>query len=383
MSSTKKYKTKTGITLYRVQFYTGENPATHKKTKSSKSGFKSEKEARNYGKNIEDGLISGHSHKSYTFFQVYQAWMKIHTNEVRESSLIRDEGIFRLHILPTLKDKKIDSITTIECQQLLENWIKGNYTKFRNYLGLVRRVFEYGQRMGLCSINPVLNVYIPKLPTTSVKKSRDSKNNFFELDQLRSFLKAVESEKKDYLISFFQILAFSGMRKGECLALTWQDINFSERTINVSKTIAEGKKGLTINPPKNGKSRVVSVNEETMKILEDWKTKQKDWLKVRNLEVKPDDDQLLFPNQKNKLMRPQGTTEWINSITNKFNLKHVTCHGLRHTFATLGNESGLSIKEIQVQLGHSSMRTTIDTYTSLTEKAKSAIGNKFGNYVDD
>ena len=63
-------------------------------------------------------------------------------------------------------------------------------------------------------------------------------------------------------------------------------------------------------------------------------------------------------------------------------LKHITVHGMRHTHASLMFESGISIKEAQVRLGHSSYQTTADIYTHVTKKQKMETGKKFAEYVN-
>jgi len=74
---------------------------------------------------------------------------------------------------------------------------------------------------------------------------------------------------------------------------------------------------------------------------------------------------------------------WLNHIIDKYDLKRVTPHGLRHTFATLAIESNeLTIKQIQYQLGHSDASTLLNIYSHVSKNAKRDTINKFTDFVN-
>lgn len=82
------------------------------------------------------------------------------------------------------------------------------------------------------------------------------------------------------------------------------------------------------------------------------------------------------------MRQPLKPLIWLNHVIKKYNLKHITCHGFRHTYATLAFEASLSVKQVQLQLGHKDIQTTLDIYTAVTKRQKSEIANKFSAYVD-
>ena len=82
---------------------------------------------------------------------------------------------------------------------------------------------------------------------------------------------------------FFRLLAYSGMRKGECLALKWSDIDFKNNTIDINKSLASGENNrLYLSPCKTSNSvRSLDMDAETMRYLKQWRTKQqKEMLKL-------------------------------------------------------------------------------------------------------
>lgn len=92
--------------------------------------------------------------------------------------------------------------------------------------------------------------------------------------------------------------------------------------------------------------------------------------------------QLVFNNEQNEYLQPTKTRKWILQVQNKYNLDLITTHVVRHTHCSLLFEADASIKEVQDRLGHSDIKTTMDIYTHVTEKAKSEAAKKFSNYMD-
>lgn len=121
---------------------------------------------------------------------------------------------------------------------------------------------------------------------------------------------------------------------------------------------------------------------ETMKILALWKKQQqKEYLALGFNTLNK--EQLVFSNEKNGFIQPTKTRKWLVRVLEKYNLKSITTHGLRHTHCSLLFEAGASLKEVQDRLGHSDIKTTMDIYTHLTPEAKSGVIQKFDNYLND
>lgn len=118
-----------------------------------------------------------------------------------------------------------------------------------------------------------------------------------------------------------------------------------------------------------------------MGVLKNWKTKQIIELNLNKRAVS-DKSQLVFSNSKNTFLQPTKTRKWIRFVQDKYNLKKVTTHGLRHTHCSLLFEAGASLKEVQDRLGHSDIQTTLNIYTHVTDKVQEEVIMKFSNYVD-
>src|SRR5699024_1331328 len=119
----------------------------------------------------------------------------------------------------------------------------------------------------------------------------------------------------------------------------------------------------------------------SMKELKEWKKRQKQ----ENFKLglnSSSSSQLVFNNTKNDILQPGKVRKWIVYVQEKYKLKKVTTHGLRHTHCSLLFEAGATLKEVQDRLGHSDIQTTMNIYAHVTEKAKEKTAEKFANYVN-
>lgn len=184
------------------------------------------------------------------------------------------------------------------------------------------------------------------------------------------------------MYSFFRTLAFTGMRVGELLALTWKDIDFNDNYIKINKTLARGKnRRLYVEQPKTKNSkRDIPVDDETMNILKKWRLEQRKWLLTLGINTLSK-NQLVFSNQKNEYLQLSKPRKWLEVIIKQNNLKRITIHGLRHTHASLLLEAGANIKDVQERLGHSSIQITMDLYIHITDKRKEKTAAQFAKYI--
>lgn len=184
------------------------------------------------------------------------------------------------------------------------------------------------------------------------------------------------------MYAFFRLLAYSGMRKGEALALTWKDINFNKNTISINKTVTmvENNK-LVIQTPKTLSSiRIIYMDDETMSVLKKWRSKQSHILYMDGKTSL--NDRLLFSKNDGSLLHPTRPNNWMHQLTKRYGLKYISCHGFRHTHASILFQAGATIKEVQNRLGHADAKTTLNVYTHVTQKEQNETALKFANYLN-
>ncbi|MEA0564467.1 site-specific integrase [Lysinibacillus irui] len=380
MTSIQTYK-KDGKNFYMFQIYVGTDPLTGKRLKTTRRGFNTKKEAQLAAARLQIEIDKGEFRKKSvdTFNDIYKLWIEQYKNTVQESTLVKTKGIFKNHILPSLGDYKIEKITVQVCQKHVNEWFN-KLQKFRTTKSYASKVFDYAVILGFITDNPLKRVTMPK----NIEQPVDSEEiNYYTKEQLIQFLKYLEIEKNFKAYTLFRLLAFSGMRKGEALALTWYDINFKEAEIRINKALSRGEENrLYVKTTKTKSSiRTIKIDMITMDILKEWKKQQQeDCLVLGYNTLQP--KQLVFSNECNEYLQPTKTRKWMLQVQKKYDLEKITTHGLRHTHCSLLFEAGVSIKEVQDRLGHSDIQTTMNIYTHVTEKAKEVAAEKFAKYMD-
>src|SRR5699024_7423169 len=151
------------------------------------------------------------------------------------------------------------------CQKSVNKWAEyyKAYSKLKSYSA---RVFRFAMSREFIDKNPMDLVELPRKRKTPTLEGIENKN-FYSRSELIEFLTCAKKEKDMKIDTFFYVLVFTGMRKGEAFALTWNDIAFDKQNIIIDKAIARGKEGkLYVKPPKPGDARNVSIDEGIIKV---------------------------------------------------------------------------------------------------------------------
>lgn len=384
VSPIKSYKLKNGDLRYEFPVYLGVDPLTGKQKRTMKRGFKTRKEAELALARIKLDVANGtyHLERVERYKEVYDLWIKQYEKTVEESTFVKTAGIFKNHILPAMGSYKIDKINVDVCQKHVDDWAE-KLKKYRMVKAYAAKVLDFAIKRGYIQTNPFTHVDMPNtINKNGHITNEDEQENFYTREQLIKFLTCLENESNYKAYALFRLLAFSGMRKGEALALTWKDINFTTEELRINKAISRGiDNQLYVKSTKTGVVRTIKMDEKTMAVLKTWKKKQKqDYFKLGFNTLQP--NQLVFSNEQNEFLQPTKTRKWITYIQSKYQLSTITTHGLRHTHCSLLFEAGATLKEVQDRLGHSDVQTTMNIYTHVTKKAKEEAISKFANYIE-
>ncbi|HIZ95713.1 MAG TPA: site-specific integrase [Candidatus Ligilactobacillus excrementavium] len=382
MASYFKYKTKSGKELWRVDYTVG-TAKSGRPIRSTKRGFKRKRDAEKF---VSQSIVEIDQHgynknHNATYKEVYDYFMSSYKNTVKQSTLNRVLGVFKHHILPVLGKYPIKNISVPQCQNAVNEWA-GKLSDFSKIKAYANLVFKQAQKIGIIYTNPMDNVTMPK----AKKDYKTEDLLFYDKNELKKFLEClnVEYQNKNYQpIALFRLLAFTGMRKGEALALKWSDIDLSHATLNINKSVTRTVDNkMIVGSPKTAKStRTIDLDQGTVKVLSHWKTAQKRFLMLWGCNNIGGPDQLVFSSNSNTLMSTTKPNKYLQHVIKKYDLKHMKVHGFRHTFASLAFEAGATIKQVQEQLGHSDVQTTLNIYSHVSKYAKKDTVDKFAEYV--
>jgi integrase len=372
-----------GEKRYMFKVYIGVDPLTGKEQRTTRRGFKTKKEAELALARIKLEISKGtfRKTKTETYQDIYDLWVKQYEKTVEESTYVKTTEIFRNHILPALGSYKIEKMNIEVCQHHVDKWAN-KLKKYRMIKAYAAKVLDFAIKRGYIQTNPFALVEMPILKRTILDSIEETGENFYTREQLIEFLSCLKKESNFKAYVLFRLLAFSGMRKGEALALNWSDLNFKDNEIHINKAISLGKDNqLYLKTTKTGIVRTIKMDEKTMQILKQWRKRQQEDYLILGFNTL-NKDQLVFSNERNEFLKPTKTRKWLVQVQIKYNLKQITTHGLRHTHCSLLFEAGASIKEVQDRLGHSDVKTTMDIYAHVTQKAKAEAIQKFENYME-
>lgn len=365
-----KYQLASGREKYEFSIRANKNKIIHKR------GFNTYDEAQLEYLNVKQEIINGDIESELQrikYKDLYQQWLKRYANTVKDSTLQKTKTIFKLHILPRFGDKYVDAITIKDCQAAVDFWAE-KMVKYKFIYNYSNHVFKDAVRLKYIKKSPMDSVDVPKT-TKHIKELRDQKNdhNFYSKQQLEQFLKTAKAFMPFQIYAFFRLLAYSGMRKGEILALTWEDINFKEQNVRINKTVSSGLEYLEeITSPKSEASiRTIVMDEATLAILKQWQQMQREYLQ---LDILPK-DQVVFQNQNNQHYALPQPRKWLMKIAKLAHLPVITVHGFRHTHATLLYDENpqITIKDVQKRLGHSDANVTMNIYEHATDNSDQKI----------
>lgn len=164
----------------------------------------------------------------------------------------------------------------------------------------------------------------------------------------------------------FRFILQTGLRTGELVGLKWDDIDFENKTLTVSRTMEYRYKvgEWRVGPPKSKAGyRTIPLTDEAIRILKAQKEKNSK-IKVINLEWA---DQV-FLCRKGEPVKNSTYDTALFKICDKVGIKKFSMHVLRHTFATRCIEAGMMPKTLQKILGHSNIGITMNLYVHVTEE---------------
>jgi integrase len=178
------------------------------------------------------------------------------------------------------------------------------------------------------------------------------------------------------------LAAMTGVRRGELLALRWQDVDFQRKRLVISRSLEETKAfGLRFKAPKSGRVRVLPIADALVAGLNAHKTEQN--ADRRRLGLAYADHDLVFCNEDGSPWPPDTLTKQFGSIAKRIGMKGFRFHDVRHGFASISLKQGTSVKEVSELLGHSSPLITLSTYAHTMEGvARDAVNRLADSLVD-
>ena len=371
----KKYLTKDGETRYMLQAYLGVDPFTGKQKRTTRRGFKTQKEAKKAERelllSIEENGFTDHSSKP-TFKEVADLWLESYETTVKPTTYQNTKNYLNAIIENHFKEIRIESVSVAKMQKIVIELSK-KYVTYLNYLSIINRVFKYAVHLDIIQTNPVDRIIRPKQQKPRKEKIALTK------EELNQFLTLAKKDARSVLYTAWHTLVYTGLRRGELLGLEWSDIDFENKTISVNKTLVTVNGSLYTQSPKTKRStRTISLDDSTVQVLKNWKLEQKKQFFKNGVKSKD----IVITNIKGSYLDFAYFRDELKKFLSTHNLKQFSVHSLRHTHASLLFEAGIEPKTISDRLGHSNIQTTLNMYTHLNDKQRSDVADRLLKFLE-
>ncbi|GAA2407321.1 tyrosine-type recombinase/integrase [Streptomyces glaucosporus] len=301
--------------------------------------------------------------------------------ETKERAGLRPSTLraYRHHIedylVPQLGRLRLRDLRPSHVDQLLTALDNGERkaATIRRVHATLRSALSTAVRRRLVTFNAAKDVELPKAQRPKVKP--------WEPAELGAFLDHIGTHR---LGALFEVIAGTGMRRGEAIGLRWEDVDLARRVIVVRQQIVQesgrkknklapapcqyceaGHLGMSFGKPKtaSGEDRVIDLDEGTVGALLAHRMRQdaerEQWGEAYK------DHGLVFAREDGSPLRPDDVTKLFGALVDEAGLRRVRLHDLRHGQASLMLAAGVDLAIVSKRLGHSSISITSDTYSHL------------------
>ena len=311
----------------------------------------------------------------YTVAEWLRTWFALYAKpNIRPTTARSYQGSMELHIIPRIGCIKLNKLTGRDIQKLYKDLMENgrlrkaqkskqpglSSTTVRGIHMMLHNALDRAVKERLILRNPTEDCIIPKVQKQEMK--------ILHPEDMKAYLEAAE---KRGVLSMFYLELVSGIRKGELVALRWEDLDVEHRTISVSKQALGGLgKELVVNRPKTENSiRAISIPQDAVDLL------------VLEHEKHPENPYLFPSPLTGGMYHPDSVVNLHKKILKDAGLEHIRFHDLRHTFATMALQNGVDVKTVSNMLGHYDAGFTLRTYTHATRQMQEQAAEKMGNFM--
>jgi integrase len=301
------------------------------------------------------GTLPGAVRTGARFEDAAAEWLRYveHDRDVKPSTLRHYRSTVAAHLLPAFAGQRIEDITAAQ----IEGWRAGlagangkpisNRTR-NSALSTLQGVLERSRKV----------FGLPHNPAADVEPLRErydaTRFSFYSPEQVHALVRAAADEQDG---AIYLTAAFTGLRRGELVALCWQDVDFEREAIRVRGSYAAGE----LTTPKSGKGRAVPMVPQVAETL----------AKLSQREHWTGDEDLVFPGLVGGYLDGSALRRRFLEAQHRAGLPTLRFHDLRHTFGTLAARSAESLIELKEWMGHAEVRTT-QRYTHYREQRDAA-----------
>lgn len=265
--------------------------------------------------------------------------------KIRRSTWASYETHVRVHLTPRLGTIRLNRLTTADVRRaygdVLESGLKP--ATVRRIHATLHRALADAVEDHLLPTNPA-SVPYRKLPQAERYDYR-----WWNVHELSAFLDHVRGDR---LFAAFHVLAFTGLRRGELIALRWRDVDLDGGTVSVHRAIGSVHHALEVTDTKTAHGvRMIELDDDTVGVLRAYRAAQN----RERMKAGPtwrDEEGLVFTEADGSIVHPDRLSKLFRQRARDAGLPAIRLHDLRHGWASIAGRQGVPLKVIQERLGH-------------------------------
>ncbi len=289
-----------------------------------------------------------------------EKWLETTSASVKRRTVDSYTQSLRLYILPRLGKRQVRSVHRGQIKALLADLLGSGLSRNTTRIAhaTIRGMLNAAIDDGLILSNPAARLG-KALNLISSPTQRQEEIKAMDRGQLQTFLSAIANAKKKLDRTYYPLflsMARTGVRIGEAMALRIIDVDFSGRSIRVERGFSAGQ----FESPKPGHGRDIDMSSQLSETLRTMLQERKEtWFRLGKGTI----PELLFISKTGTMLNDAKIRKIFARGLKAAGLPlHYSPHSLRHTFASILLQKGHSPAYVQRQLGHSSIKLTVDTY---------------------
>ena len=358
------------LKVYDVKFRY-KNIATGDMKETTKRGFLTKGEAEAFLLDLNQRVMTNTflPEKSMSTREYLLDWLEVYVKvNLRRSTYLGYQRIVKNHLLAHLGEIPLKDVTPINIDRLYAFLLQNGRADGKGGLSaksvlythrVLNEAMEHAVKKRLIYLNPIKSVM-------NIPKPKRFKGGVYSADEILRLLAIVKDTRLEVPVA---LAAVCGLRRGECLALTADDIDFENQIITINKQLLELENKAVVGEPKSEESnRLVSAPVEVFEIIE--RHLQRNKRNKNLLGCEYEDHGLITCNDNGTPIRPVYFSKNFAKVIAKNGMKHIRFHDLRHSCASLMLKSGVAMKTASQILGHSTISVTADLYTHVLQETK-------------
>lgn len=366
-------------TYWEARVTVGRDPGTGKQIQKSFTG-KTQKEVREKMTvalcDLDRGIYQ--LPNKITVSEWLEEWL--HTfcaNKVKPLTFSSYQSLIKNHINPSIGSIELQTVKGTQIQKLYNTMTKNGLSgkTVKNVSAVLHKAFRIAMKQGLIQSNPCDGAELPKVERREIVPLTD--------EEIPRFLAAIEQST---MRNAYALCLFAGLREGECLGLSWEQVDFKRGRITVNQQLQKEKKrgGRYYIAPttKSGKPRTIEPPSIAFEYLRAERERQ-----IQNRfkagVLWNNSENLVFTDETGNNLAIHTFYSQFKKIAASIGRPDARPHDLRHTAATVAIASGADIKSVQDFLGHATASFTLNVYAHTSEQMMKDTANRLQSYYDN